>query len=584
MKNGKNWKRICWGKIRKIWLGIVLFSIFSVFFNLSAGRVFLAADLKKEMFFTLTKEEEDYLDGLRAAPLSLGICEERMWSEEESGYGLASPLLDVLHYEFGLEIEIVQGTWKKNTAALSAGELDFLFGVPAVLPEENLYFSEWLYKNPHMLIEYTEEIERDIADESEENVNKKQDTAKTIVAYVAKHPASEMILPHLSHFLDGEIEFFPCKNESAVFRALKNGSADFGLVSEEALFSRYPAENFSLISKIYQYGNTATLSTAQEKYRPLLEILDRYLDTQEGEGLREAIGAQQQNIRWATLRKKEEKIIKELQGRGEFLFYAKGGFFAVPFFWQEDVDEMGILLEFLSFVKESTGLILKRDSRSGESALQALEDGEILFVAGVQLPSDQDKDFVPCQKQRIVPVIPVEKTDSADGNQKETKGKKGQEDIACRYWGAVSELMPLFDGTAFDGHTVEFVDEEVLCQAIEEGEIGGMLIAKESFDAMLLSGERAYTVVEEIAFPVKSGLKFAESDPGAELFSRLWKFYECFLLDMEEIGNPFSSALTKMGERETKLLFAFKIAGATALVFMISFLFALCAGRKQKKK
>lgn len=555
-------------------MGILLFSIFAGFLDLGEGRKFIAADPEKEMFFTLAKEEEDYLNGLRATPLSLGICEEKMWAEGESGYGLVAPLLDVLRYEFGLEIEIVRGTWKKNTAALSAGKLDFLFGVPAVLPEENLYFSEWLYKNPHVLIGYTGEEEKE--NEPEENLSEKQNTAKTIVAYVTKNPASEMILPHLSSFLDEDTEFFPCKNESAVFRALKNGSVDFGLVSEDALFSRYPAEDFSLISKIYQYSSTATLGTAQEKYCSLLEILDRYLDTQEGEGLREAIGAQQQNIRWATLRKKEEKIIKELQGRSESLFYAKEGLDTVPFFWQGDFGEMGILPEFLAFVKESAGLILKRDSRKGENALQALEDGEILFVAGVQLSSDQDKDFVPCQKQRIVPVIPVEKTDS--------EGRKQQEEIARRYWGAVSELMPLFNDTAFDGHTVEFSDEEALYQAIEEGEIGGMLIAKESFDAMLLSEECAYTMVEEIAFPVKSGLKFAESDPGAELFSRLWQFYECFLLDMGKIGTPYQIALIEMGERETRLLFALKIAIAVAVVFMLSFLFALRAGKKRKKK
>ncbi len=531
----------------------------------------MAADPKKEMFFTLTKDEEDYLEGLRAAPLSLGVCEEKMWAKGESEYGLAAPLLDVLRHEFGLEIEIVQETWKKNTAALSAGKLDFLFGVPAVLQEENWYFGEWLYKNPHVLIAYTGE---------EKEGEKPQGITKTIVAYVTKNPASESILPHLSNFLDGDTEFFPCKNESAVFRALKNGSADMGLVSEDALFSRYPAADFSLISKISQYGSTAALGTAQEKFCSLLEILNRYLDTQEGEGLREAIRAQQQNIRWETLRKKEEKMIRELRGRSDSLFYAQEGLDAVPFLWQED-GEKGILPEFLAFVKESAGLVVSRDFRSGESAQRALENEELLFIAGVQINSDQNDYFVPCQRQWIVPVIPVEEVDLAGGLQREGMG---QEEIARRYWGAVQELMPLFDGTAFDGHTVEFVDDETLCQAIKEGEIGGMLIARESFDAMLLLGERTYTMVGEIAFPVKSGLKFCESDQSAELFSRLWQFYERFLLDMEEIGNPYKTALVGMGEKQAGLLFALKIAGAIAAVFMVSFLFALRAGEKQKKK
>ena len=154
----KNWKNICQRIIKRWGILLLLISIFVGFFNGTKKREFWAAE--KEMFFTLTKEEEDYLESLRAAPLSLGVCDEKMWEEGQPGSGLASPLLDVLHYEFGLEIEVVQETWKKNTAALSAGELDFLFGVPAVLQEEKaLYSSEWLYKKPYVLIGYTGEKE-----------------------------------------------------------------------------------------------------------------------------------------------------------------------------------------------------------------------------------------------------------------------------------------------------------------------------------------------------------------------------------------------------------------------------------------
>lgn len=550
----KNWKNICQRIIKRWGILLLLISIFVGFFNGTKKREFWAAE--KEMFFTLTKEEEDYLESLRATPLSLGVCDEKMWEEGQPGSGLASPLLDVLHYEFGLEIEVVQETWKKNTAALSAGELDFLFGVPAVLQEEKaLYSSEWLYKKPYVLIGYTGEKED-------------KETEGSIVAYVAKNPVSESILPHLSNFLDGDIKFLSCKNESAVFRALKNNSAAVGLLPEDALFARYPAEDFSVISKLSQYSNAAALGTAQEKFCPLLEILNRYLNsTQEGDILREAINTQQQNIKWETLRKKEEKLIKELQERGESLFYA-----------QADSYVKGILPEFLTFVEESTKLILRRDSRTGESALQALEEGELLFVAGVQLlNSSQRDDFVPYQKQRIVPVIPEEEADSAEAVQ-------GEGEIARRYWGAVSELMPLFAGTAFDGHTVEFSDEEALYQAMNRKEIGGMLISKESFDAMLLAGEHSYTVIEKISFPVKSGLKFLEGDSSIELFSRLWQFYDRFLMDAENMENPYKMALKEADKKQEILLFALKIVGVSALFFAVLFLVTLRTGKKQKKK
>lgn len=583
---------------RKTACGLLFFTLFTFLFGggtpkaaRARGMAFLAAEEKvqKETFFGLTQQEEDYLAGLRGQPLFVGISGFGVWELRDGlDCGPVAPLADVLRHEFGLELRLVQGSWEENRAAMQDGALDILLGVPAaslgegeddglpVLPESGLYCSAWLYENPYVIVEYTGESAE------EEDTGTEQGS---VLAYSAGDPVCEEMIPHIletpGQYLEGadaadDVKLLPCADEQEVFAALQSGQAAAGILPEEALFLHYPALDFVVAARPEIYGNQAAAGVADKKLIPLLTILNRYLETtEEGDVLREAMRVQQQGIRAGEIWEKEREILQNLQALGGDLQYAQAGLDAMPFFWHEGERACGVLADFLNFVEGCTGLALKESPLFGEEALQALEDGEILFAVGMPFAkSGQAYCFAGTYTERLVPVIP----------QKDA-GQFRQEMIAGCYWGVVQELMPILSGSAFDGHVVGFSDERTLYGAMREGEIGGMLMTEGSFDALLLSGETAYTVLDGIAFSVRNGLAFLDvQQDAADFFGRLWQFYSLFRREVPDAAGQYRAAYAQVWEKHKELTRLVWILGAAALVFALAFLMAVRGRKKRRKK
>ncbi|MDE7212901.1 MAG: hypothetical protein K2O03_15855 [Lachnospiraceae bacterium] len=373
-----------------------------------------------------------------------------------------------------------------------------------------------------------------------------------------------------------DVELFSCADEQEVFAALQSGQAAAGLLPEEALFLCYPALDFVVTARPGMGSGQAAAGAENPKLLPLLSILNRYLETtEEGEALRAAMRVQQQGIRAGKIREQEQTILQNLQARAEDLQYAQAGLDVVPFFWHEGDRAYGELADFLTFVAGCTGLVLKESPLSGEEALRALEDGDILFAAGMPFAgSGQANCYVGMYTDRLVPVIP-----------QEDAGSFRQEMIADRYWGVVQEWMPLLSGTVFDGHVVGFSDEKALYEAMCAGEIGGMLMMEGSLDALVLSGEEAYVALAGIAFSVRNGLAFSDaSQDAAEFFGRMWQFYGLFRREVPDAAGQYRAAYAQVKGEHRKLTRLVWILGAAALVFAAAFLMAVRGRKKQPKK
>lgn len=607
---------------RQVAGGLLLCALFCTYFCRAGqdgkiwGSVSGAADKEKELFFTLTEEEEDYLAGLRAQTIFAGVAGLGVWEMQDGvPCGVVAPLADVLHHEFGLELRVVQGTWAENRAAMQDGGLDLLVGVPAAaqgakegeLPESGWYQSAWLYENPYVLVEYIGENtlgEGENHKESgdlagEENPAMKEAYAgkvstKVCVAYIEKDPVSEAAVGRIKktpglYFekinTADALEFSPCTDEAAVLAALSAGHADAGIVPEDALFFCYPAQDFFVLACLDAYGSRVAVGVADEKLMPLLEILTRYLEeTKEGEELRGAMGAQQQGRREEWVRKKEGGILKKLRARRADLQYAKAGLDSVPYFWHDTAGTHGELADFLAFVTAYTGLSFCEGQISGEEALQALEDGEILFVAGMPFLGDGQAYCFAGEESQDALVMVVRAGEARLFSEKDPDCGIKQEAIAQRYWGVVQEFVPLLLGTVFDGHVVGFPDEKKLLDAMQAGEISGMLLGRGSFDALLLGGEDAYAVVEGTAFPVRSGLAFSGGDKkAAGLFGRLWQFYRALGHGSAASGAgqaqdgaaaQYRTAYAKLRGGNEELTRMVWISGAVAAIFAVAFLWS----------
>ena len=542
--------------------------------NLGEGTecgVMLAAESpEKDVFFALAQDEESCLASLRGQTLFVGVSDAGTWEiHGQVECGPAAPLLDVLRHEFGLELKIVEGSWEENRKAMEDGGLDFLLGVPAACPgsqgdagdgsvmsEDGLYLSAWLYENPYVLVEYAQARE----DREKESAGAREEEGRKDgrgIAYVAGDLKAEMLLSRITFspglYFGGagfdDMGWIPCQNGEAVLAALRTGQADAALLPEDILFFQYPAADLRVSSDFSQYGSKVAAGTANPKLAPVLRILDRYLETtQEGDALRAAMCQQRESMRAGAVREQENDILENLLSRGENLPYAQAGLDRVPYLWHDAAGTHGELPGFLAFVQSYTGLVFFGSPFSGEDALQALEDGEILFAAGVPLVGgSQAYCFAgTCRTDRLVPAVPAFEAG-------QFSGEAGQGKVVQRYWGVVQELLPLLAGTVFDGHVVGFPDEETLLGAMGAGEIGGMLFLQGSLDAMALSGERKYAALEGIAFPVQTGLAFSVKDAeAAGLFGRLWQFYQSLGINegdaLAQFRAAYAAAQAKSGE------------------------------------
>ncbi len=309
--------------------------------------------------------------------------------------------------------------------------------------------SEWLRESPYVLVKYVGEPP---LTEGEGKTEK--------AACVFGNPVAEELFSLFSGVIGsfikadgkdvsrpGEVSVLSCAGEDAVFDALKDGSAAVAVLPEDALFSRYPATEFNVIYRFSQISGREAIGTMDSELAPLLKILDRYLsESQEGDLLREAIFNRQQNIRQEKIFAREKKVLKEL--------------------------------------KAGRGLSFERDGFLGAKAVQALDDGDILFAVGMPTAAgEQTYCYAAILQDWLIPVVAAKDGAAFGGGEAEV-----QKALAQRYWGVVQDFLPLLSGTAFDGRTVGFSDGQALYEAFEKGEVGGMLTGQENYDPAIRRG------------------------------------------------------------------------------------------------
>ncbi|MDE7325540.1 MAG: hypothetical protein K2N63_04530, partial [Lachnospiraceae bacterium] len=382
------------------------------------------------------------------------------------------------------------------------------------------------------------------------------------------------------------LSLLTCADEDAVFDALENGVAAFGLLPEDALFSRYPATDYNIVYKISQYSGQMGVCTMKQEYAPLVLILDRYLtQTQEGDMLREAIRARQQSIRQEKIFAGEKKVLTRLAAKGGDFRYAQAGLDEVPFFWHNGDGAHGELVDFLAFVEDVTGFSFQESSYVGAQAVQALDDGEILFVSGMPfIGGGQAYCFAATGMDWLVPVVPAADKEVFCVGEEEVRTALTQ-----RYWGVVQDFLPLLSGTEFDGHTVGFSDGKALYEAMQRGEISGMLIGQESYDALLLSGEIGYVmltdpVLLEIRFPFACGLAFVkENREEAECFGRLWEFYRLLHTEDESAPGWYRAEFEKVKREVSGLTRAVWGLGAAVVLFSAAFVLSRRSAKRKRR-
>lgn len=539
--------------------------------SMTAGAdAVLAAQKETDAGFSLTKEEEAYLLELQKRTITFGISESSAYLlKDQTVLGTAVPLLEILENEFGLTVEVVSGSRKENQDRLLNGKLDFMYGVPAEPGETDavmtdgtvLYLADWLYTDPMYLA---------AADGNEFR-------AESLRLGL---PEGFGRAEEIAEYLDAaEILHYAVPEE--LFRDLAAGRIDAAVIAESFRESMLESDGMEIICGFSQFSDYYTFGTADAEYVQLLELFHRYLtEAEEGQELRRRICSEKQHFLMNYLLEAEGDLICAVKEEYETVRYALGSTDSLPFFYQQAGERTGILEELLQFITDYTGILFERiDELDGAEAAAALDENEIQLLAGwLENPENSlDFDFSPALAETaLVPVVISTQLFE-------------KEQIAYCYWGAKEDAMPFLSGTIFDGRTLSFDSEAAMFQALQNGEVGGILVKKSCLDFYnFTSDTEKYQVAAGILIPVQEGIAYNKSNELLNtLMNRLISVYRLthpdYEAQWEQAEEDYRSFLRdEYSRQQEKELFVWK-AAAGALLAAVLVMAVIGLSRNGKK-
>ena len=507
----------------------VLLGVLLVLTGYGSGRYAQNLQLfaaEKEFLFSLTAEEEAYLQSLRGETLTLAVAEQSAYQQDVTGklpYGMAVPLLEFLEYELSLEVEVYAGTWQECREALSSGEADLLFGVPVLSKELASFEVEgqagWcsapFYEEQMYLV-----------------------TRKGIDAMqLYREPESRLGIveaalwsEQLQPWLVSDWEQIPFEDTEAMLSALLRGEILAAALPESELFLLFAEEAYTVTEPLLPHTTGIAVGAIAPELESLMKLIDRYMaQTEEGDALQEAVADAKIRLWTQAFQTQNQELLAYVRERYATLTYASMSRGSVPMFWKRDGATYGLLPELMNVWAELSGIPAEYvDRLDDEEALSLLEEEELLVLAGLTQSGEEREDICFSKALGMGSLVAVlSETETKRMEEALRTGSSVKEEIAYCYWGTQEDIFPLLSGTVFDGHAVVFGSEAALFDAFSEGTVGGMLIREGVYEQQWNEMQR----LEEIAYVIPERLAFCAS--GEELNLLFEKLLYCY-----EITHP----------------------------------------------
>lgn len=150
-----------------------------------------------------------------------------------------------------------------------------------------------------------------------------------------------------------------------------------------------------------------------------------------------------------------------------------------PFYYHRDSIYRGTWVDFVENLSEITGrdteLITERDGQeiSASEALDMLDVGELDMVLG--MPGEICGDSGRICSQGV-------SGSELTAYILEGSPQAGVGDYANCYWAIDSSLKDILNGTPFEGHTLDYADRTQLYEALERGDVYGVIDKRGEFD------------------------------------------------------------------------------------------------------
>ncbi len=235
--------------------------------------------------------------------------------------------------------------------------------------------------------------------------------------------------------------------------------------------------------------NVYMIYTESNEYKPLLEIFDRYANrTQEGEVLVSHMEAQEEQCKTMKFTDENADELKQIKEAFSVIAWSSISEYDTPLYYRYDGTRKGLVLPLLDYLERMTGIpCVDVTDEVQEDPVTALEENKIQLLIGVaDTEETEGLAFLSMLYQNeMVFLVPDESELTSF------------EEAKYLYWGIENSLIPLIKIEDLEDRIVNFNSTSEMVKALNEDEIGGILIPKGQAELWELEGVKYRVVSEE---------------------------------------------------------------------------------------
>ncbi len=337
--------------------------------------------------FTLTESEKQVLESLKETPIRMGYSYEVVYAKLPDGSrgGMIAPFIDLLENRFGLKIELRKLNWEEAFNQIESGEIDF-YG-PISLTERRR--TEYVVIDP--IFKGDAEIVTRIKDPLGALVNLTNKKIGLLNRASIQRPLASYLPP------EGSVIFYPTLD--AMMQALESGEIHCfaTTVNAELEIMRRPAIDYEQL--LPNFSIEQGFLGKNERLKPLVALINRYLRTPEGQKIIPATRAakRKEMIRAEQVRLADD--IAAIQAKFKTVeIFDSGSLY--PLSYTENGKRKGMLSEIHEVFRELTGVpieVLDVDYFRGNhpTASEILRSGQCQLIASQYSRSEiwNSRDF-----------------------------------------------------------------------------------------------------------------------------------------------------------------------------------------------
>ncbi len=222
----------------------------------------------EQAVFTLTQEEQDYLETIKEKPITIAITNEMMYfsNENNDSFGVISPFIELLK-SWGLEVEIISPGWTAAFNMLDSKEVDLLGLAVTNAKRREMYLHTEVLFSSNVAV-YTRENDRlgNLTNLSSKKIGAITNSA--LPAMVQQYVKPNTILKYYDTIDD-------------VFSAIDSGEVDCMFISPnvQGEMLRYP--NVSYETSLENVIASQAVFSNNPEMEGLMNIINRYCNTED---------------------------------------------------------------------------------------------------------------------------------------------------------------------------------------------------------------------------------------------------------------------------------------------------------------